>query len=509
VTSIARHVGGNWLLNALQLAAVLVLSPFVYRTLGAEQNGAWVVIVSWTGLLSLLVLGVPMATVRFVGAEVARGDQAALNRVVATCQRTLCLLAAAALVVGLLLWTWFRHGWLGGEAGAAFDEARRADASFAFLLIVLQVAAAFVLRLPYAVLEAHKDFAARNALMAGEVLLRTALTLGCLAWRPSLSTLAAVLAATMLVENLAARAVARARHPGLVFGLAGADLALVKPLLKYSVWALLLNVGALLSFRVAAIVISSHLPPDEATWFDFGNKFFDPLAGLLIAVGAVVMPYATHLATRGDADELREVYLRWSKVCTLASLVVLTFLVFVGPAFLAVWAGPEVAERSSTVLLVLCAGFLPYLPVRGVSVPLLMGAGDPRTPALAMACTGIANVALSLVLVRTHGIEGVAVGTALPTALFAAWVLPGACRRAGVGLGEYLGAVVAPQVAGAAVVALATWGAVRALRPDSWIEVLALGMMVVLLYAALWLAVVWRGDPQLDTRALLARLRKG
>jgi hypothetical protein len=69
--------------------------------------------------------------------------------------------------------------------------------------------------------------------------------------------------------------------------------------------------------------------------------------------------------------------------------------------------------------------------------------------------------------------------------------------------------VVAPQVAGAAVVALATWGAVRALRPDSWIEVLALGMMVVLLYAALWLAVVWRGDPQLDTRALLARLRKG
>lgn len=509
MTSIARHVGGNWLLNALQLAAVLVLSPYVYESLGAQQNGAWVVVVSWTGLLSLLVLGVPMATVRFVGAEAAKGDLAALNRVVATCQRTLCVLALAALVVGLGLWAWFRVGWLQGSPGAAFDAAQRADASLAFLLIVLQVAAAFVLRLPYAVLEAHKDFAARNMLMAGEVLLRTGLTLACLAWRPSLSTLAAVLVATMVVENLAARAVARARHPGLEFRLDGADAALVKPLLKFSVWALLLNVGALLSFRVAAIVISTHLPPSEATWFDFGNKFFDPLAGLLIAVGAVVMPHAAHLSTRGATDELREVYLRWSKVCTLASLVVLTFLVFVGPAFLLVWAGPEVAERSSAVLLVLCAGFLPYLPVRGVSVPVLMGSGEARTPALAMLGTGLANVLLSLVLVRTHGIVGVAVGTALPTALFAAWVLPAACRRAGVGLGEYARSVVAPQLAGAAVVALATWGAVRATRPDSWIEVLALGMMVVLLYAALWLSIVWRGDPHLDTRRLFSRLRQG
>lgn len=506
MSGLAKHIGGNWLLNLLQLGATLFLSPFVLRQLGVDLNGAWVAIVAWTGILSLLVLGVPMTTVRFVGAELARGDEAALQRVVATCQLILLLLAGGALLVGAALWWHFGAHWLADEAAGVYTQVQQDDARLAFALVVLQAAFAFVLRLPYGILEAHRDFAARNALMAGEVLLRTTLTVVCLVLRPELSTLAGVLLATMLVEGVATRLVVRRRHPRVPLGFAGFDKSLVKPLLAFSVFVLLLNVGALLAFRVDAIVISSQLPPRDAVWFDFGNKFFDPLAGLLVAVGAVVMPYAAHLAAKEEGGELQAMFLRWSKVCTLLSLVVLVYLFVAGPAFLAVWAGPEVAERSSGVLRVLCLGFVAYLPVRGVAMPVLMGSGSPKIPATAMVATGLLNLGLSLWLVRTHGIVGVAAGTAVPNTLFALWVLPEACRRAGTTAAAYARGVLLPQWIAAGAIGVLLWFAVERLRPDSWIEVVGLGIMELLCFAIVWIGVVWRGDAHLDTRGLRAKL---
>jgi O-antigen/teichoic acid export membrane protein len=507
VTNLARSIGGNWLLNLLQLAAVLVLSPYVLDQLGADLNGAWVAIVSWTGILSLLVLGVPMTAVRFAGAEAARGDEAAFQRVISTVQQVLVGLAGAALVTGTGLWLWFGERWLTSPEAQVLSEVQRSDARLAFALIVVQVSFAFVLRLPYGILEARRDFLARNALMAGEVLLRTGLTLACLAWRPELSTLAGVLVATLACEALVTRAVLRKRHPQVRLGFSGADRSLWRPLLNYSVFVLLLNVGALIAFRVDAIVISTHLPPSEATWFDFGNKFFDPLAGLLIAVGAVVMPYAAHLATQSSSTELQAVFLRWSKVCTLVSLLVLVYLITVGQAFLTVWAGPEVGQRSSEVLQVLCFGFLLYLPVRGVAVPVLMGSGSPKIPAIAMVITGALNLGLSWWLVQTHGIVGVAWGTAIPNTLFAAWVLPEACRRSGTTTAVYVRHVLAPQWLAAGAIGTLLWFTVQHLQPSTWWEVVGLGVMEVLLFAIVWLGLVWRGDAHLDTRTWWSKLR--
>ncbi|MFM7296209.1 MAG: hypothetical protein ACKO4Q_03190, partial [Planctomycetota bacterium] len=61
-----RSIGSNWALNVLQVVVLMFLTPFTLRTLGAEQNGVWVTVVSLTGVLRLLVLGVPMASVKSI-----------------------------------------------------------------------------------------------------------------------------------------------------------------------------------------------------------------------------------------------------------------------------------------------------------------------------------------------------------------------------------------------------------------------------------------------------------
>jgi|688.fasta_scaffold01819_18 O-antigen/teichoic acid export membrane protein len=500
-----KSVLGTWGLNGLQMAALLVLSPWVLERLGADPNGLWTALISITGILSLFILGVPMASVRAIAEGVARKDPAAVQRAVSTCMAICAALGLVALLVAGLAYLYFDARILRGTAGAGLDPQTLDSARIAFGILALQVACGFVMRLPYGILEAHSDFLARNAISAFEVLLRFGTTLALLHWRAELAVLALVQVICMLAEFTLALIVLRRRHPSVHFSLRGYDPSAVRGILAFSIFAMLLNVGALLAFRLDGLVISSFLPARAATEFDIGNKFFDPLMQLLISVGAVVMPMATRLKTSGETQALRAIFLRWSKLSL--SLVLLTggYLMVLGPEFLAWWVGEEYRKPSGDVLRVLMLSFFFYLPVRGVALPILMGLGKPRAPALCLLVMGVANLGISLALVGPQGIFGVAIGTALPNLAFAVIVLYLACKELEVGIGEWLVQSALKPLLGACLPVLALILAAQLSGWGGFGALVAFGVGYVALFALIWFAWVVRGDPDLD---LLSRWKR-
>jgi O-antigen/teichoic acid export membrane protein len=489
-----KNVGSNWLVNLLQIAVVLVLAPFVLQRLGPNQNGVWVTIVSFTGILSLLILGVPMASVRFVAEHVARKDVPRMNAAIATCLSICTALGGVALVVGAILWIVLRAHYLEGPQAAVLPPEVVRDASLAFAMVSLQVAFGFAMRLPYGVFEACHDFVTRNKIVAGELALRLATTIGFLTWRPALSSLAAVQIVSMVFEFTLALVVLKRRHPEVRIGYAGFDKSLVGSILGFSLFAMLLNVGTLLAFRMDAIVIGGFLPPLFTTQFDMGNKFFDPMTSILIGVGAVVMPMAARLQATGEEPLLRAVFLKWSKICLSIVLLIGIYLLVAGPDFLGRWVGREFTEPSGQVLRVLMLSFLVYLPVRGVAFPVLLGLGRPRAPAIGLLLMGIVNLAISLLLVRPLGILGVAIGTAVPNVLFALFVLHLACKDLSVPIAEYVKYVIARAVVGA----LVPLGVLLAFRQTigfaGWPQLVAGGIACVAAFAVTWFFFVYRGD---------------
>lgn len=504
-----KSVGSTWILNVLQIVSVLALAPYVIAKLGDGPNGLWVTIVSFTGLLGLLILGIPMASVRFVAEAIAKKDQARKDAAISTCLAICLMLGAGALVVGAALWWAFDARYLTGELADGIDASTIEGARIAFAIVVVQVALGFALRLPHGILDAHGDFLARNAVMAGEIAFRFALTIAALAWNPTLPVLAGVLVASSLAEFAAAWIVLKRRHPDVRFSLVAFDRGLVRGILAFSTWALLLNVGALLAFRIDALVIGAFLPAEAATQFDVGNKFFDPLTSLVVAVSAVVLPMATRLHATGATHELRGVFLKWSKVCLSLVLMIGLYLVVLGPSFLGAWVGERFVEPSGRVLQVLMVSFLFWLPVRGVAIAVLFGLGKPRAAAIAFLAMGAVNLAVSTALVGPLGILGVALGTAVPNVFFALYVLVLACRELGVTLREYVG-YVAVRAAVGALVPLAFLLAVRhGLDPRDMPMLLVSGVAMVAIFAATWVAYVYRDDPHVDVRALLGRVGLG
>ena len=153
-----KNISSNWVRNVLSIVVLMHLTPFVIDTLGKEVNGVWVTIVSSTLILKLLILGVPMATVRYLTEAVANKDVPAANRALSTCLAMCLTLGGAAALIGIGLYFGFERLLLESEDFQKLSPEVLESARLAFVVLVAQVAVGFAARLPYGLFDAHHDF---------------------------------------------------------------------------------------------------------------------------------------------------------------------------------------------------------------------------------------------------------------------------------------------------------------------------------------------------------------
>ena len=492
-----KNVGSSWLVTVVSVVAAYILTPFTIHKLGDEGYGTWNLINAITGYLGLLVLGVPMASVRHFAQHVAKGDTRKLNEAIGSCTALYLLLGAIALVVGTGMFFFFR--------AYSIPKTLEADAQGAFALMVLFVSLGFVALLPNGILSAHDDFVPRNMVRLWGVLLRLGLTIGLLALHTSLTVLALVQLACMAFDFGLCWLLVRRRYPATRMRLSDFDWGMTRAIFAFSIYVLVLNAGTRLSFETDSIVIGAYMDVGKIPYFTVANSFIIYLMEFLLSIAAVVMPTATRLQTQGKTAELREIFLKWSKIALSLTMAAGLFLIVLGPRFIAWWVDPSFEQPAGEVLQILMVSYLFFLPVRGVALPILMGLGKAGLPTIGFLVMGVLNLGLSILLVRPLGIAGVAIGTAIPNVLFAAAVFLQACKELDVSVVGFIRYVVPRAVLGALpVFALLLWFK-GGLEVRSIAGLVGAGIAMTLLFAVTWVFFVYRNDPYLDLRASLQR----
>jgi O-antigen/teichoic acid export membrane protein len=508
-----RNIFSNWALVAVQFLVLAVTTPAQVKFLTEGVAGMWLSVASATSILGLLILGVPMASVRFIAGHIARKEIAEANRVIATCLRICVALSGAALLMGGALWVFFDHTYLRSPAWQALGPAVLRDAQLAYWISVVQVSLGFVMSLPLGILDAELAFLTKNGIKIGSLLLRVLAVFLVLRRIPSLVVVALTQLALTVFEFLASMAIVRRRWPEIRFTVRGFDRGRVRDILGFSVFAMLLNMGSQLAFQTDQLVINAYRGPENGLFFDIGNKPFPILTQLIMGIGMVMMPTATRLQATGELSELRADFLKWSKVAYSLVLLVGVYLLVLAPEFDAMWMGPSFAMTSGRVTRVLTIAFLFFLPVRGVASPMLLGLGKPALPSFAFLAMGVVNLIISVLLVKPLGIYGVAVGTAVPCVVFAVGVAILGCYESGVRLGEYFGYVMLRPSLGVIPPIFLLYFIKRGLHvfdvyAPRRVELPALiysGVAMVGLFAVVWILYVYRNDPYLDLPARFDR----
>ncbi|HLI31013.1 MAG TPA: polysaccharide biosynthesis C-terminal domain-containing protein, partial [Terriglobia bacterium] len=137
----------------------------------------------------------------------------------------------------------------------------------------------------------------------------------------------------------------------------------------------------------------------------------------------IYTPMAAHFDAAGDMAGLRKVLMHGTRACALVLFPICAMLIILGKPIIALWMGPRYVPVSYPILVILALGSALYT-LQGPSFRILYGMARHGWMAVIRLSEGAAVLLFSILLVRRFGIEGVALGTAIPLACSSLFFYP-------------------------------------------------------------------------------------
>lgn len=274
-------------------------------------------------------------------------------------------------------------------------------------------------------------------------------------------------------------------------------------LLPTAGYVLILEGSNVVIYGLNRIVLGVFASATTLGLYEGPARAHNVLYALNQAMGLTSLSMAASYVGESNNRRLRELVVRGSRY-TLALTVPLavTLMVLAGPT-LELWLGERYRDGAGA-LAIMTSYWLLYGQL-ALTPNFLVGAGKAREIALLLSGVAVANLALSLALTPVLGLEGPALGTAVPFVLAAPFVLRLTLAVSGATVSELLRQAWLPAYGLGAVLAvvLAVVNAFVALDSLVVLTAVLIGgpLAYWLAYAAIFLSR--------DERALVAGLLKG
>jgi len=183
------------------------------------------------------------------------------------------------------------------------------------------------------------------------------------------------------------------------------------------------NLGQKVIFYTDALVIGLFVSASAVTFYAIAGNLIEYLRRLILLANSVLNPAISELESKAETGQIQELLIQGCKFSVLVALPICITYGVMGRSFIGLWMGSEYAQPSGDVLFILTLSTLMSLPQNTIS-NVLYGTSNHHMIAKLRTYEAVANLALSLVLVRFFGIVGVALGTAVPQVVIMGILLP-------------------------------------------------------------------------------------
>jgi O-antigen/teichoic acid export membrane protein len=130
------------------------------------------------------------------------------------------------------------------------------------------------------------------------------------------------------------------------------------------------------------------------------------------AMGSTFIPMASGMDATGQTKNLQRLLLRGSQAALGLMLPIGITLLLRGKTFIGLWMGPQYSHTSGTILQILLISQF-FTIANSTAGQIAYGVDKHKSVAKSAAIEAVFNLTLSLILVKTIGIYGVAWGTAI------------------------------------------------------------------------------------------------
>ncbi len=473
----------RYLLLAVNIGVGVFLMPFTVHHLGTAEYGLWMLAASLTTYFQLLDLGYGNGLVRHVAEADAGGDVARVNQLLSTFVVVYGVLgiAACAGIAALVVWVVPRFPHL--------TPAQIAEARFVLAVIGVRVAAGFPMTVFGAATTARQRFALNNLVAICATLLNGAVTFALIEAGFHVRAIVAGSTAVALAGYGGYMWTAKRAFPELRLRPSSFSRDLVRDVTAFSLYLFVIDIAIQIGFNLDNVVIGAALGTSAVAIYAVTLRLGEYQRQISNQFNTLMFPVVARygaLATGEARAMLRAMLVDGTRLALILVCGVTVCLMGFASPLITRWMGPGFEASVMPLQVLAVAGIV--LVGQGPLGNILLGTGRHRLVAFVSLGEAVANLILSLILVRSYGLLGVAIGTAVPVVVANLFVLaPAACRQVGVGITSFARAVAIAPLVGALVavpagVALRGWW-----PPQSVAGILGEGAGVGLLY----LLVVW------------------
>jgi O-antigen/teichoic acid export membrane protein len=491
--AIRLGVWSGYLNLGITWAIQLVMVPLLLGHLGSETYGLYAALTSVVGYFSLLTFGSSLTVPRYVADHAARGEGEALSRFVSTYLVLYVAVAAAGLVLGLAAAPLVRSVLTVPPrlAGAVAPAWRLVVGGWA-----LGLAAGLLQSLLTGLGEVHRA----NLAASARTILNLAFAAAVLSAGGGLDALLQGFLVAALLSGVGLFVLVRVAHPEIRITPALAGWATLRRSGRPAAYYFLMQIAALVVMGTDNIVISVFLGVGSVTAYAVAFQLYALAVAALWSGVDVLLPFFARWGAQRETDRLRTAFLRATKYAMAGTVLAAILLAAFGRQVIGWWVGPSLFV-GTRVLLVFCAMLLIATPIHSAAL-VLAGLGRHRAPAIGGGVEAALNLGLSILLVRSLGVFGVALGTLLAGAATNGWVAPrAACRELGIRVAVYLRTTIVPSLVPALVGGAVAWAAAR------WTGTgLAATAIAIALTAAGYAGAFWMLSLEPDERTAIRSL---
>jgi O-antigen/teichoic acid export membrane protein len=493
LVTVARNVTTRYVAIATDTLIGLVLLPFNVHHLGPAAYGLWMLTASMTTYFSVLDLGFGGSVVKFVAHYRARRDLRSLNEIAST-------LFVIFAVVGVVAYGVFVV--LALNIGRVFTLTpdQISTGRSLMLIIGVYVSLGFPFSIFGGVINGFQRYDLNNFVGVGSSVIIAIINVVMLLAGFSLVQLVMVTTLARVGSYFVYRLNAYKVFPALSLNPRLFLWSRVRELTGFSVYVSIIDWAYRLNYSIDAIIIGAYIGAAAVALWTVPQRLAETVQRLSNQFNGVIFPVVVDSDAGQKPERLRTIFIQGTRLSLVMVMPLAAAMFLLARPLVLAWVGPRFTDSIIVTQVLMCVVAIRVGTSTATTV--LKGSGEHRLVAFSNASAALANVGISLLLIRRFGLVGQAFGTLIPIAFFCIVVLwPAACRRVGLDVLNAFRVAVWPTVWPVAVMALVVVP-LRGVMPARLYTVALAAGVGTLAYAVTFLALAVTKD---ERKAYLAK----
>jgi len=390
-----------------------VTLPLTVHYLGPVEYGVWITISTTATLLALLDLGIANTLTNSISEAYARDSRSDARAAYSTAFWMTTVVATLLAMVAILLWSWLDWGKLLHLEGAVLVHQARTTV----LICILFFFVSMPLNLANRVMAGYQQVHITNYFAMGiSVLGLIAILTGVLV-RGTIVTLMSAYCGAMLLGALLLNLWLLLHHkPWLRPNPLLIDRSVAKSMLRQGFMFFLMQITMMVVFNSDNLVIMHFRGPNEVTPYSVAWRLVNYAVLLQSLMVPTLWPAFTEAYEKRDMVWVRKAYHGiFRTTLGLVSLSAIMLAAF-GRTIIRLWAGPA-AVPSSLLLWTLAVWTVVVCSTTNQAL-LMTATKQLRVATISAITAAIANLTLSIYLVKRMGAEGVILATVISFLVF-------------------------------------------------------------------------------------------